>query len=88
MTGSLIDSVFGEAAVKNIQGFDMESTYTGLKKHATEHGNPNAGYGRRGIEEYLKFGYVPAGLVSQSAAETVDAACGDRLYRTGRQGPW
>ncbi|MEO6801819.1 MAG: GH92 family glycosyl hydrolase, partial [Granulicella sp.] len=77
MTGSLIDSVFGEAAAKGIKGFDMDAAYAGLKKHATERGNPDAGYGRRGVEEYLKFGYVPAGLVDQSAAETVDAAYGD-----------
>jgi predicted alpha-1,2-mannosidase len=77
MTGSLIDSVFGEAAAKSIPGFDMEVAYAGLKKHATERGDPDAGYGRRGIEEYLKYGYAPAGLVDQAAAETVDAAYGD-----------
>ena len=77
MTGSLIDSVFGDAACKGLTGFDLAKAYEGLKKHATRKGNPDAGYGRRGIEEYLRFGYVPAGLVDQSAAETVDAAYGD-----------
>jgi predicted alpha-1,2-mannosidase len=77
MTGSLIDSLFGEAAVKGIKGFDMAAAYEGLKKHATQAGNPDAGYGRRGIEEYLKLGYDPADKVKESAAETVDAAYGD-----------
>ncbi len=77
MTGSLIDSVFGDAAAKNLGGFDLQTAYEGLKKHATESGNPDAGYGRRGIKEYLRYGYAPAGLVEQSAAETVDAAYGD-----------
>jgi predicted alpha-1,2-mannosidase len=77
MTGSLIDSLFGEAAVKGIQGFDMAAAYEGLKKHATQPGNPDAGYGRRGIEEYLKYNYDPADKVEQAAAETVDAAYGD-----------
>ena len=77
MTGSLIDSVFGEAAAKGIGGFDLAGAYAGLRKHATERGDPDKGYGRRGIEEYLKYGYCPAGLVEQSAAETVDAAYGD-----------
>jgi predicted alpha-1,2-mannosidase len=77
MTGSLIDSLFGEAAVKGIQGFDMAAAYQGLKKHATEPGDPDAGYGRRGIEYYLKLGYDPADKVPQAAAETVDAAYGD-----------
>ncbi|RXH54672.1 GH92 family glycosyl hydrolase [Granulicella sibirica] len=77
MTGSLIDSIFGDAAAKKLPGFDLATAYAGLKKHATERGNPDAGYGRRGLEEYLKYGFCPAGLVSQSAAETVDAAYGD-----------
>jgi predicted alpha-1,2-mannosidase len=77
MTGSLIDAVFGDAAAKNIGGFDLKTAYAGLKKHATEQGNPDAGYGRRGIKEYLQYGYAPADLVVQSAAETVDAAYGD-----------
>jgi predicted alpha-1,2-mannosidase len=77
MTGSLIDSVFGDAASKSIPGFDLATAYAGLKKHATQPGNPDAGYGRRGLTEYLQYGYDPAGLVSQSAAETVDAAYGD-----------
>ena len=77
MTGSLIDSVFGDAAAKKLGGFDLEAAYEGLKKHATQAGNPDAGYGRRGIEEYLRYGYAPLGLVKQSVAETVDAAYGD-----------
>jgi predicted alpha-1,2-mannosidase len=77
MTGSLIDAVFGDAAAKKIGGFDMESAYEGLKKHATMAGHPDKGFGRVGIEEYLKLNYVPADKVDQSAAETVDAAYGD-----------
>jgi predicted alpha-1,2-mannosidase len=77
MTGSLIDAVFGDAAAKGIGGFDLESAYEGLKKHATMPGDPNKGYGRVGIEEYLKLNYVPAHDIDQSAVETVDAAYGD-----------
>ena len=77
MTGSLIDSVFGDAAAKEIRGFDLATAYEGLRKHATEPGNPDAGYGRRGIEDYLQYHYCPADRVKQSVAETVDAAYGD-----------
>ena len=77
MTGSLIDSVFGDAAAKKIPGFDLQTAYAGLKKHATEPGNADLGFGRRGIKEILQYGYAPVGLVEQSAAETVDAAYGD-----------
>lgn len=77
MTGSLIDAVFGDAAAKGIKGFDLETAYEALKKHATQPGDPQKGWGRRGIESYLKLGYVPVEAVEQSAAETVDAAYGD-----------
>src|SRR6185437_14445293 len=77
MTGSLIDAVFGDAAAKGIRGFDLKTAYEGLKKHATLPGDPEKGYGRRGIESYMKHGYVPVEAVTQSVAETVDAAYGD-----------
>ena len=77
MTGSLIDSVFADAAVKGIPGFDVQTAYAGLKKHATIKGDPDKGFGRVGIEDYLKFNYLPADRIEQSVAETVDAAYGD-----------
>ncbi len=76
MTGSLIDSIFGDAACKGIAGFDLAGAYAGLHRHATEPGDPDKGYGRQGITQYMKLGYVPAN-VDQSAAETVDSAYGD-----------
>lgn len=77
MTGSLIDAVYGDAAVKGIGGFDLQGAYEGLKKHATTPGDPDKGWGRRGIESYLKLGYDAADQVDQSVAETTDAAYGD-----------
>jgi predicted alpha-1,2-mannosidase len=77
MTGSLVDAVFGDAAAKGIRDFDLAAAYAGLKKHATQPGDPDRGYGRRGIEDYLRLGYVSADRVEQSVAETVDAAYGD-----------
>jgi predicted alpha-1,2-mannosidase len=77
MSGSLIDSLFADAIVKDISGFDREAAYEGLRKHATQPGNPDKGYGRQGIEHYLKLNYLPADHVDQSVAETADAAYGD-----------
>jgi predicted alpha-1,2-mannosidase len=77
MTGSLIDAVFGDAAAKGIRGFDLATAYAGLRKHATQPGDPDRGYGRRGIEEYLRLGYASCDYVTQSVAETVDSAYGD-----------
>lgn len=77
MTGSLIDSVFGDAAAKGITGFNLADAYEGLKKQATTPGDPAKGFGRVGVEEYLKLHYIPADRIPQSMAETVDAAYGD-----------
>ena len=77
MSGSLIDSLFADSVVKNIPGFDKEAAYEGLRKHATQVGDPDKGFGRQGIEYYLKLNYLPADHVDQSVAETADAAYGD-----------
>ena len=77
MTGSLIDSVFGDAVAKGITGFDVKEAYAGLKKHATEIGNPSKGYGRSGLAQYLKLGYVPCDAIGDGAVETLDSAYGD-----------
>jgi len=77
MTGSLIDSVFADAAVKGLSGFNLADAYEGLKKHATTPGNPAKGYGRAGLDLYLQHNYLPADRIQQSVAETVDAAYGD-----------
>ncbi len=77
MSGSLIDSLFADAIVKNVGTFDRETVFAGLKKHATQPGDPNKGYGRVGVEEYMRLGYVPNDKIEQSVAETADAAYGD-----------
>jgi predicted alpha-1,2-mannosidase len=77
MSGSLIDSLFADAIVKGIGSFDREVVFAGLKKHATMPGDPDKGYGRVGVEKYMKLHYVPADQIEQSVAETADAAYGD-----------
>ncbi len=77
MTGSLIDAVFGDAACKDLTGFDMEGAYTALHRHATQPGDPDKGYGRRGIEYYMRLGYIPNDKVHQATVETLDCAYGD-----------
>jgi predicted alpha-1,2-mannosidase len=77
MTGSLIDSVFGEAVVKSIPGFDVSAAYEGLKKHALQKGDPRKGYGRVGIEDYLRLGYVPADHFGGAVAQSLEFAYGD-----------
>ncbi|RRA48265.1 GH92 family glycosyl hydrolase [Acidipila sp. EB88] len=77
MSGSLIDSLFADAIVKNVGMFDREVVFAGLKKHATQVGDPDKGFGRVGVTEYMQLHYVPADKIEQSVAETADAAYGD-----------
>ncbi|AFL88308.1 alpha-1,2-mannosidase, putative [Terriglobus roseus DSM 18391] len=77
MTGSLIDSLFADAVVKDIPGFNKEAAYQLLKKHATQPGDPAKGYGRRGQAAYAKLGFVPNDLVEQACVESLDAHYGD-----------
>jgi predicted alpha-1,2-mannosidase len=77
MTGSPIDSVFGDAVVKGIRGFDVQAAYTGLRKHATQSVPPGKGYGRSAVAQYVKLGYVPCDLVDDGLVETLDSAFGD-----------
>ncbi len=77
MTGSPIDSVFGDAAAKGIRGFDLQAAYEGLKKQATVPAPPGRGYGRAAVPEYLRLGYVPCDRVNDGLVETLDSAFGD-----------
>ncbi len=77
MSGSLIDSLFADSIVKGIGTFDKETVFEGLKKHATQVGDPDKGYGRVGVDLYQQLHYVPADKIDQTVAETADAAYGD-----------
>jgi predicted alpha-1,2-mannosidase len=77
MTGSPIDSVFGDAVAKGVTGFDLHTAYLGLKKHATRDVPPGTGYGRRDVADYMRLGYVPCDKVGDGAVETLDSAYGD-----------
>ena len=77
MTGSPIDSVFGDAVVKGIKGFNVQAAYIALKKHATQSVPPGTGYGRTAVSEYIKLGYVPCDQVDDGLVETLDSAFGD-----------
>jgi len=77
MTGSPIDSVFGDAAAKGIHGFDLEAAFQALKKHATQSVPLGKGYGRSAVTQYLKLGYVPCDVVDDGVVETLDSAFGD-----------
>lgn len=63
MVGDHSTVLFADAWSKGIHGFDMESAYRLMRRNATELPASRAEYidgkGRRGLESYLKLGYIP-----------------------------
>ena len=63
MIGDHCSVVLADAYVKGIRGFDYEKAYAGMRKNAFE--SPASfedyknGMGRRALESYLKYGYIP-----------------------------
>lgn len=63
MIGDHCISVLGDAYVKGIRGFDIRKAYEGMRKNAFE--TPASpidyqnGMGRRALESYLRYGYIP-----------------------------
>ena len=63
MVGDHADAVIADAYVKGIRGFDVEAAYRMMKQNATElpatHQLYLGGRGRRGLDSYLKYGFIP-----------------------------
>lgn len=63
MVGDHGDAVIADAYAKGIRGFDVEEAYRLMRQNATELPKTQAEYvdgkGRRGLESYLKYGYIP-----------------------------
>lgn len=77
MPSTLIDAVIAEASAQNIVGKELLSVaLEGMLKHATTP-SPEKRYGREGIAEYIKYGYVPRDLYKESVNLTLDFAYGD-----------
>lgn len=63
MVGDHAVAVIGDAYVKGLRGFDIEAAYRLMRKNATEmpatHAQYVDGRGRRALDSYLKYGYIP-----------------------------
>ena len=76
MIGTHADSAIADAYMKGIRDYDAGKAYAAIRKDATL---PGTGIfaARRGIEDYLRLGYVPADKVKESAASTLEYAYDD-----------
>jgi len=77
MIGTHLDVVIADAYTKGVRDFDLESAYAAMHKDAFEKGDPNEGFGRTGLFDYIGLGYVPAGEVAHAAARTQEFAYND-----------
>jgi predicted alpha-1,2-mannosidase len=59
MVSTHIDAVIAEAFAWNIEGFDREEAYEAIRQNAFEPGDVGGRWGRLGLSDYLKLGYVP-----------------------------
>ncbi|MGB8845883.1 MAG: GH92 family glycosyl hydrolase, partial [Terracidiphilus sp.] len=63
MDGDYGVAIIGDAYLKGIRGFDLEEAYRLMRKNALESPTSQAEYldgeGRRSLDSYLKYGYIP-----------------------------
>jgi len=77
MIGQHCAAIFADAVVKGIKGFDARTAYENLKQCALEE-KLKSGQGRKGMKDYLKFGYItPKGGVNYCVSCTLDYAYDD-----------
>ncbi len=82
MPSTLIDSVIAEAATSGIASPALlREALEGMLKHANNPA-PEGRFGRNGIVEYLKYGYVPRDMYRESVNLTLDFAYGDWCIAT------
>ena len=77
MPGTLIDAVIAEAATKGIGSKELiQDAFEGMKKHLTQMSGVDK-YGRRGVEDYNTYGYLPNDVYHESVSNTLDYVYGD-----------
>ena len=78
MLGSPADMVITESYLKGIRDFDIESAYKAMKKTALAPTPPGSAYsGRRGIEYYLQYHYIPSDKSERAVSRTLEYAYAD-----------
>ncbi len=78
MFGTPADIVIADTYLKGIRDFDVETAYQAMCKTALGPTSPGARFsGRKGIEDYLKYEYCPADLMSQAVSRTLEYCYAD-----------
>lgn len=84
MVGNNSASVVAEAYLKGLRGYDVETLWQALVHGANNEG-PHA-TGRRGVDYYIKLGYVPNNVkISENVARSLEYAYDDyAIYALGK----
>ena len=77
MIGTHLDAVFADGYVKGITGWDTAAAYKAMHRNDFETGDDQGFYGRHGIEDYDKLGFVAEDHVVHGASRTMDFAYND-----------
>ena len=76
MVGTHIDVVIADGVARGITDFDISAALEGMLKHASEVGDAAGAWGRIGIKDYQKLGYVSSDH-HESVARSLDYAYDD-----------
>jgi predicted alpha-1,2-mannosidase len=83
MVGDHAGTLFADAYFKGIRGFDIEEAYRLMRKNATElpatHEEYVDGRGRRGLNSYLKYGFIP---LEDAVRDGTPSHPGEQVSRT------
>jgi len=82
MLGSPAAMLIAESYLKGIRDFEVESAYQGLKTLASEVVDDPFCSGRKGIKEYLEYGYCPSEMMDKAVGRTLEYAWAD--YSTAK----
>jgi len=76
MIGTHFDAIVADAVAKGLTDWNVEEAFTYLWKNATVP-SEDGRFGRRGLEDYIRLGFVPADKVPYAVSRTLDFAYND-----------
>lgn len=77
MIGTHSHAVLADAVTKRITGFDYQTALEAVVKGATVPVPDGEAYGRDGLEEYDRLGYIPSDRINKATSRTMDYAYDD-----------
>ncbi len=76
MIGTHFDAVVADAVARGITDWDVEEAFSYLWRDATEQSEDGC-FGRRGLNDYIRLGYVPCDKFPYGVSSTLDYAYND-----------